>query len=104
MPDAMRGAAASAGRVDGAVAPGAVVPREGPEEGEGRVAPDGIEGVRKDISEPQLLPVEEQVAGIDRPVGQDAELRRPRGTAARSELGIPLQVGQEPRAEDPAHP
>ena len=98
MPDAMRGAAASAGRVDVAVAPGAVVPREGPEERECPAAPDGVEGVREDVPEPELLPAEEQVAGIDRAVGHDAQLCRAGRAAGLQQLGIMLIVGKEARA------
>ena len=64
------------------------------------VMPDGLERIGQDIAEQKFLFPEEQIAGIDRAVGHDTELRGTGGTSHLRKLGIIHAIGYETRTED----
>jgi hypothetical protein len=76
------------------------VVNSGSKKNERLVMPDGLEWIGQDIAEQKFLFSEEQIAGIDRAVGQDAELRGTGRTSHLCKLGIIHAFGQEARTED----
>ena len=72
----------------------------GPKICERRVVPDGLERIGQDIAEQEFLFPEEQIAGIDGTIRQDAEFRAAGRTSHLRKLGIVRAIGDESRAED----
>lgn len=102
MDEAVRRAAAVAAEMELAGCPRTGISHKGPEKGERRVIPDLLEGIQEDIAEQELFPAEEEVAGIDRAVRKNAELRSAGWTADMCEFGVRLDVRQKSRTEDGA--
>jgi len=67
---------------------------------ERRVVPDGLEWIDQNIAEQEFLFPEEEIAGIDRTIRQDAEFGAPGRTSHLRELGIVHAIGDEARTED----
>ena len=100
----MRGATAVAPVVQATLYFRAAVPGRGTEKRERVVVPDRFEWIVQNITKLEFLFPEEEIAGIDGPVRQDAELCGSRGTAHLRKLGIACAVRDETRTEDRTNP
>ena len=100
MRETMRGTAAMASGVKFTGCFRTAVFSIGPKICEGRVVPDGLERIGQDIAEQEFFFPEEQIAGIDGTIGQDAEFGAPGRTSHLRELGIVHAIRDEARAED----
>jgi hypothetical protein len=67
------------------------------------VMPDGLEWIGQNIAEQKVFFSEEQIAGIDRAVGHDAELGGARRASRMRQLGIAPGVRKETRTKDRAN-
>lgn len=76
------------------------VPFKRPEETKDRIVPDRFKGVGEDITQPVLPVAEEEIAGVDRPVGQDGYFCRSCGTSGGYEVRVLPGIGDEAGAGD----
>jgi len=78
----------------------ATVAFKGSEETKDRIVPDRFKGVGEDITQPVLPVAEEEIAGVDGPVGQDGYFCRSCGTSGGCEVRVLPGIGDEAGAGD----
>ncbi len=68
---------------------------QGPEKSKRRTPPDSFEGIIQDVPQEEFFPAEKKIAGIDRSVRHDPELRSACGTSDPRKLRIVFCIRDE---------
>src|SRR5512144_2689909 len=89
--------------MEGAGLIGTCVLGSGAEKAEPSVVPDARKGVGEDVTQQEILPPEEKVAGVDRAVRHHAQFRGPRRAPHIFEFRVAFAVREKARAVNHAH-